>query len=427
MVVGQVYLRTMSPQALRNFGIFLILLVLIDLYAYKGVNTALANHSLTLRRIIRLLYWFVSLGILGIMVWTVVGMQGTQVRRDHSYVFSLVALFLLFFLPKLVLVVFHGLDDLLHGGRWLLSKLLPGASDSPGETIDRANFLSQLGLIAAAVPFAGVLYGVTKGRRRFNVAHVPIRSATLPASFEGLRVVQISDMHLGSYGDDLSIVQNGVDLINAEAPDLILFTGDMVNDYADEAERFVPVLAGLKARLGKFSILGNHDYSDYVKWADPKEKAANLEKLKGFHKDMGFELLLDEHRTFERDGERIGLLGVQNWGRRFQQYGDLARTLRGSEQLPYRILMSHDPTHWEEQVLGTGIDLTLSGHTHGAQLGVKLGNTTYSPAQWVYKHWAGLYAEGAQQLYVNRGFGFIGFPGRVGMPPEITVMELHRA
>lgn len=417
----------MSPQALRNFGIFLVLLVLIDLYAYKGVNTALANHSLTLRRIIRLLYWFVSVGILAIMVWTVLGMQGAQVRRDHSYVFSLVALFLLFFLPKLVIVVFHGLDDVLHAGRWLWAKLLPGASTTPGETIDRANFLSQLGLIAAAVPFAGVLYGVTKGRRRFNVAHVPIRSAKLPAAFEGLRVVQISDMHLGSYGDDLSIVQNGVDLINEEAPDLILFTGDMVNDYADEAERFVPVLAGLKARIGKFSILGNHDYSDYVKWADAKEKAANLEKLKGFHKGMGFELLLDEHRTFERDGERIGLLGVQNWGRRFQQYGDLARTMRGSEQLPYRILMSHDPTHWEEQVLGTGIDLTLSGHTHGAQLGVKLGNTTYSPAQWVYKHWAGLYAEGAQQLYVNRGFGFIGFPGRVGMPPEITVMELHRA
>ncbi len=416
----------MSPAALRNFAIFVIFLVLIDLYAYKGVNAALASHSLTLRRLVRFLYWIVSIGILALMIYSVFSMQGSQTRRDHSYVFSLVALFLLFFLPKLVIVVFHGLDDLLHLGRWIWSKLLPGPAEGSGEALDRANFLSQLGLIVASVPFVGVLYGVTKGRRSFNVAHIPIGSANLPAAFHGLRVVQISDMHLGSYGEDLSIVQNGIDLINAEAPDLILFTGDLVNDYADEAERFVPVLAGLNARLGKFSILGNHDYSDYVQWEDPAGKVANLEKLKSIHKAMGFRLMLDEHLTLEQDGEKIGLLGVQNWGKRFQQYGDLGKTMRGTEQLPYRILMSHDPTHWEEQVRGTGIDLTLSGHTHGAQLGVKIGHATYSPAQWVYKHWAGLYNENDEALYVNRGFGFIGFPGRVGMPPEITVLELQR-
>jgi hypothetical protein len=417
----------MSPQAVRNFVIFLIILVLIDLYAYKGVNTALANHSLTLRRIIRILYWIISIGILGVLIWTVIGMQGAQTRRDHSYVFSLVALFLLFFLPKLVIVIFHGLDDLLHLGRWLWYKLLPATGTTTGESIDRANFLSQLGLILSVVPFAGVLYGVTKGRRTFNVARVPIKSDKLPAAFNGLRIVQISDMHLGSYGDDLSIVQNGVDRINAEEPDLILFTGDLVNDYADEAVQFVPVLAQLKARLGKYSILGNHDYSDYVSWESASAKTANLEKLKTIHRDMGFTLLLDEHRIIEKDGERIGLLGVQNWGRRFQQYGDLRKASARSETLPYRILMSHDPTHWEEQVLGTGIDLTLSGHTHGAQFGVKINGEVYSPAQWVYKHWAGLYNEGIQQLYVNRGFGFIGFPGRVGMPPEITVLELQKA
>lgn len=417
----------MSPAALRNFGIFLVVLVLIDLYAYKGVNTALANHSLTLRRIVRFLYWIISIGILGLMVWSVVSMQDPKVRRDHSYMFSLVALFLLFFLPKVVMVIFHGLDDLLHFGRWLWSKLLPGAVDAPGEGIDRLRFLSQLGLIVAAIPFTGVLYGVTKGRRNFNMARVPVRSGRLPAAFDGLKVIHISDMHLGSFGDDLSIVQNGVELINAEAPDLIVFTGDLVNDYAEEAEPFIEVLRGLNARLGKFSILGNHDYSDYPKWESTTAKAANLERLKAIHAEMGFRLLLDEHEVIEQDGARIGLLGVQNWGHRFQQYGDLARTLEGTEGLPFRILLSHDPTHWSYQVQGTGVDLTLSGHTHGAQLGVKLGNSTYSPAQWVYKHWAGLYAEGEQQLYVNRGFGFIGFPGRVGMPPEITVIELQKA
>jgi len=416
----------MSPAALRNFMIFLVVLIAIDLYAYKGVNTALANHSMALRRIFRFLYWVISIGLLGMIVYVAINFRDPEARRDHSFAFSMVALFLLFFLPKLVMLVFHGLDDLLHLVRWAWDKLTPGPVDAAGEGIDRARFLSQLGLIVSVVPFAGVLYGVTKGRRNFNLARVPVRSGNLPEAFDGLRVVQISDMHLGSYGGDMSIVRNGVDLIMAENPDLILFTGDMVNDFAEEAELFIAELARLQAPLGKFSILGNHDYSDYPKWDSPAAKAANLEKLKRIHAEMGFRLLLDEHLPLERNGERIGLLGVQNWGHRFQQYGDLQKTIRGSEAFPYRILMSHDPTHWEHQVQGTGIDLTLSGHTHGAQLGVKLGSTTYSPAQWVYKHWAGLYAEGGQQLYVNRGFGFIGFPGRVGMPPEITVLELMR-
>lgn len=417
----------MSAAAARNFVIFLVLLILIDLYAYKGLNTALANHSITLKRIVRFLYWAISIGILGLMIYTVLDMQGMRDRRDHSYVFSLVALFLLFFLPKLVMVIFHGLDDLLHAGRWLYAKLMPGTTEAKGVHIDRANFLSQLGLIVAAVPFTGVLYGVTKGRHNFNVARVPIRSNRLPQAFNGLRIVQISDIHLGSYGGDTAIVKQGIDLINAEKPDLILFTGDLVNDYADETAPFIEVLKGLNADLGKYSILGNHDYGDYPKWESVQAKAENLANVKKAHAMMGFKLLLDEHDVIEIGGQRIGLLGVQNWGVRFQQYGDLRKTIQGTEDLPFRILMTHDPTHWEAQVWGTGIDLTLSGHTHGAQLGVRLGSTTYSPAQWVYKQWAGHYAEGDQQLYINRGFGFIGFPGRVGMPPEITVLQLQRA
>lgn len=417
----------MSPAALRNFSVFLLVLIAIDLYAYKGVNTALAQHSIVLRRIVRFLYWVISIGLLAMIVYVGINFRDPEARRDHSFAFSMVALFLLFFLPKLVMVVFHGLDDLLHLVRWGWDKLAPRPLDAVGEGIDRARFLSQLGLIVSVVPFAGVLYGVTKGRRNFNLARVPVRSGNLPEAFDGLRVVQISDMHLGSYGRDLSIVRHGVDLIMAEQPDLIVFTGDLVNDFAEEAEPFIAELARLQAPLGKFSILGNHDYSDYPKWDSLEQKAKNLEKLKRIHAEMGFRLLLDEHLPLERNAERIGLLGVQNWGHRFQQYGDLQKTMRGSEAFPFRILLSHDPTHWEHQVQGTGIDLTLSGHTHGAQLGVKLGSTTYSPAQWVYKHWAGLYAEGDQQLYVNRGFGFIGFPGRVGMPPEITVLELTKA
>jgi len=200
-----------------------------------------------------------------------------------------------------------------------------------------------------------------------------------------------------------------------------------VNDFAEEAEPWLEQLKGLKARMGKYSILGNHDYSDYAQWPSAAEKAKNLERLKGHHATMGFRLMLDENLRIEKDSAHFALIGVQNWGTRFQQYGDLAKARRGTESAPYRILMSHDPSHWDAQVRSTGIELTLSGHTHGAQFGVTLAGHTYSPAQWAYKQWAGLYAEGAQQLYVNRGFGYIGFPGRVGMPPEITVLELHSA
>ena len=215
--------------------------------------------------------------------------------------------------------------------------------------------------------------------------------------------------------------------LKSETPNLILFTGDLVNDFADEATPWLEQLKGLKASMGKYSILGNHDYSDYASWANPEDKRANLETLKTHHRNMGFRLLLDEHLPIEKDGESFTLIGVQNWGVRFQQYGNLKKAIAGTDPSKFRLLMSHDPTHWEAQVQETGIDLMLSGHTHGAQFGITIAGRTYSPAQWVYKQWAGHYEQDGMQLYVNRGFGFIGFPGRVGMPPEITVIELRTA
>lgn len=413
-------------RGLLGFVVFLIVLVLIDLYAYKGVHTAVSGWTQGGRRAVRLVYWALSIGMLALLVWVAVSIQDLRSTRNHSFMFSLAALFMLFFLPKVVIILFHGLEDLIEGGRWLFDKLTPGDPVSTGEPITRLRFLSQVGLALSAIPFAGVLYGLTHGRRNFRVERFHLDTPNLPAAFDGLRIVQISDLHLGSFPSGTDIVRKGVDLINEERPDLILFTGDMVNDYADEAEAWVDTLKGLQARIGKFSILGNHDYSDYARWDSMDAKKANLERLKRHHQAMGFRLMLDENTRLERDGEAITLLGVQNWGRRFQQYGDLAKTMQGHDPSTFRILMSHDPTHWEEQVLGTGIDLTLSGHTHGAQFGITIAGQTYSPAQWVYKRWAGLYTEGAQHLYVNRGFGFIGFPGRVGMPPEITVIELRR-
>lgn len=418
----------MSPAALRNLLIFGALLIAIDVYAWKGISTAIGGVSPGTRRWIRAIYWAISIGMIALLTWVTISIQDLRATRNYSFLFSLAALLMLFLLPKLVIVVFHLVEDGLEGVRWLWVRFTPGgALPSDGEPIDRLRFLSRTGLALAAIPFSAVLYGVTKGRRSFQVRRETLRSAKLPAAFDGLRIVQISDMHLGSFPLSTDIVRTGIELINAEAPDLILFTGDLVNDFSEEADPWIDQLSGLKARIGKFSILGNHDYSDYASWPDAAAKRANLERLKGHHAAMGFRLLLDEHVPLERDGERVALIGVQNWGLRFQQYGDLRKAVAGTDPAQYRILLSHDPTHWEAQVQQEGIDLTLSGHTHGAQFGITIAGQTYSPAQWVYKQWAGLYTRDHMHLYVNRGFGFIGFPGRVGMPPEITVIELRTA
>lgn len=414
----------MTSRSIFSFLVFALILVLIDVYAWKGVSTALGSVSPATRRWVRWIYWAESIGMIALLVWVSISIQDLRANRNYSFVFSLAALLILFLLPKLVIFIFHGVEDLMQAMRWLWFKMAPGAH-ADGEPISRLRFVSQLGLALAAIPFGAVLYGVTKGRRNFKVQHELVRSKKLPAAFDGLRIVQISDMHLGSFPVGSDIVRIGVDLINEQDPDLILFTGDMVNDYSEEAEPWLETLAGLKARLGKYSILGNHDYSDYAQWSDLTDKRANLQRLKAHQERIGFRLLLDEHVTIEKEGDRFDLIGVQNWGVRFQQYGDLRKAVAGTDPARFRLLMSHDPTHWEAQVQNERIDLTLSGHTHGAQFGITIAGQTYSPAQWVYKQWAGMYEQEGMHLYVNRGFGFIGFPGRVGMPPEITVIELR--
>ena len=417
----------MTTRSLLGFLVFATILVLIDLYAWKGISTALGNTSPTARRWVRGTYWAISIGMLITLLFGALRFQELRSSHNHAFVFSVIGVFILLLLPKVVIVVFHGVEDLIQLVCLGWNRFAPGAGAGSTGGITRIRFISQVGLAVAAIPFGSVLYGLTKGRRNFNVAQVPITVRNLPAAFHGLRIVQISDMHLGSFRAGSDIVQHGIDLINAEKPDLILFTGDLVNDFADEATPWLEQLKGLKASMGKYSILGNHDYSDYASWANPEDKRANLETLKTHHRNMGFRLLLDEHLPIEKDGESFTLIGVQNWGVRFQQYGNLKKAIAGTDPSKFRLLMSHDPTHWEAQVQETGIDLMLSGHTHGAQFGITIAGRTYSPAQWVYKQWAGHYEQDGMQLYVNRGFGFIGFPGRVGMPPEITVIELRTA
>lgn len=407
-----------------RLALVLFLLFLIDWYAWRGIHTATGQWSSGVQRVLRLAYWAVSLAMLAVIAFGFFRMQELRSAHNHAFLYTVIGLFVLLLLPKLVIVVFHLLEDILELARLAWNKLAPGAA-ADGRDPGRIRFLSQVGLALAAVPFAGVLYGLTRGWRNFNVARVAIKAAKLPKAFDGLRIVQISDMHLGSFPADTDVVQHGIDLINAEKPDLILFTGDLVNNFAEEAEPWLEKLAGLQATLGKYSILGNHDYGDYSTWPSEAAKQANLERLMAHHRTMGFRLLLDEHLPVRKDGAEFTLIGVQNWGTRFQQYGNLAKAAAGTDPARFRLLLSHDPTHWDAQVRATGIDLMLAGHTHGAQFGITINGHTYSPAQWIYEEWAGLYAKKGLHLYVNRGFGFIGFPGRVGMPPEITVLTLQ--
>lgn len=293
----------------------------------------------------------------------------------------------------------------------------------------RAEFIGKAALIAGAVPLTVFSFGILSGAHDYRVRKRIITSSNLPKAFDGIRIVQISDIHTGSFFNKKAVA-GGVDLINAQKPDIVMFTGDLVNNESDEAVPYLDVFKKVSAPMGVFSTMGNHDYGDYKGWASPGEKQNDIKKLHEMHRYMGWDILLNENRRIKVNGEEIGLLGVENWGAgRFSKYGDLAKTHKGLEDIPYKILMSHDPSHWDAQVRTEypDVDLMLAGHTHGMQLGIEIGDFRWSPSQYIYKQWADLYQEGHQYLYVNRGFGFIGYPGRIGILPEITVLELKRA
>ncbi|NNM15154.1 MAG: metallophosphoesterase, partial [Bacteroidia bacterium] len=311
------------------------------------------------------------------------------------------------------------------------SKPSPDAAETAKETvsISRSEFLIKIGLLIASIPFLSLIYGMVHGASNLSLKRKKVHLSHLPDVFEGLKIVQISDLHTGSFVND-KILRNAVELINEQKADLILFTGDLVNSKADEVEPYIPILKQLSSTHGVFSITGNHDYGDYVRWPSKQHKQDNFDRLVNAHKLMGWDLLLDEHRNIEKDGERITVIGVQNWSAnlRFPKYGNLTRASENVDQSAVNILLSHDPSHWRGEILERfkHIDITFSGHTHGAQFGVEIPGIKWSPVKYFYKEWAGLYEHAEQYLYVNRGLGFLGYPGRVGMLPEITLLELHK-
>jgi predicted MPP superfamily phosphohydrolase len=295
-----------------------------------------------------------------------------------------------------------------------------------GDAKTLRHYLLLTGALAGILLFIGFGMGMIRGRTNVKVFREEIPLTGLPDSFKGLKIVQISDLHLAGFYNHRSYIRHVVDRVNGLEPDLILFTGDMVHNFSEEVDPFIDILGGLKAPLGKFAVLGNHDYGHYFNWDSAAEEEANLEKVKEQIRAAGFDLLLNENRTLSLNGHSLEIIGVENWGKQpFPQKGDLQKAMEGTDTRNVKILLSHDPSHWDLQVRDREkIPLTLSGHTHGMQFGIEIGNFKWSPSRWTYKHWAGLYSENGQYLYVNRGLGFTGFPGRVGIRPEITLITL---
>ncbi|MEM6805725.1 MAG: metallophosphoesterase [Bacteroidota bacterium] len=415
--------------------IFLLILIsfffLLDVIAYSGIKKVLKDiKNQNLKKVLRyVLYGASAAKIISVLVLIVV--YGFNYREYQGLAAFTNALLFVILIPQLIFVAILLLEDVFRIGEWgtnLARKSLKVDEESTVSFHSRRKFVSQVGLGIAAIPFLGVLHGVSRGKYAFTVRKVKLKIPELPKAFDGFTLSQISDVHSGSF-DNPEKVRRGIALLQEQQSDMIVFTGDLVNNKADEIEPWMDAFKELSAPFGKFSILGNHDYGDYYNWPKPQDKIDNFARLKRNHAEIGFELLLNENRHLEKDGEKIALIGVENWGTGgFPKKGDLNKAIQGIEDLPVKILLSHDPSHWDQKVLEheQKIQLTLSGHTHGMQFGIEIPGFRWSPVKYRYPRWAGLYEEAEQYLYVNRGFGFLAFPGRVGIWPEVTVIELQR-
>lgn len=343
---------------------------------------------------------------------------------------TILSILFILLISKIFCFLFLFIEDITRFVRWLWLKFSTTPGLQPGKGISRLKFLSQAAVGLTALMSAGFIYGILKGGYKYRVHKVKVPAPNLPEAFDGFKIVQLSDIHTGSFTDNTAL-NRAFDIVMQQGADLILFTGDLVNNEASETQGFESVYSRLKAPHGVYSVMGNHDYGDYKTDWGPGEKENNFETLKQVHASAGWRLLMNEHVALEKDGQQIALIGIENWGgsMHFKRYGRMDLAYKGAEKYPYKILMSHDPSHWDKQVRPDypEVDLTLSGHTHGMQLGIEIPGIKWSPSQWFYKQWAGLYKDGQQFLYVNRGLGFLGYPGRLGIWPEITVLELKRA
>ena len=402
---------------------FISIFFALDFYVFQGFKVLVKKWVPSHSALLLFLYWAIPIALLALVVVKAVWFSGAS--KNIFFVFSYSVLTGLF-LAKFVWFIFLLTDDLIRLIRLASSHFTKSNSSN---AIPRSEFIITVGFLLASTLFSSLIYGIARGAHNYTVKRRKLPIKGLPKSFDGLRIVQVSDIHSGSFWSKSS-VQEGIDIIKNLKPDLFFFTGDLVNNVADEFDEFKEMFSEISAKHGSFSVLGNHDYGDYVSWPnkDGVTKDENLIKLKKHHKELGWNLLVNEHHVIEKGGDRLAILGVENWSghRRFPKYGDLNKALAGAETVQNKLLLSHDPSHWRAEVLNKNptIKATFSGHTHGMQFGIDSKYYRWSPVKYQYPEWVDMYSENDQFLYVNRGFGYLGYPGRFGFLPEITVFEL---
>lgn len=395
--------------SLMPVAIFTAFFLLINVYALSGLQ------QLAPQAYVPTIFW----GVIGlVIILSIIAIIRLQSNEPDWFFTLAIHTFLMFFVSELLFVATLLIADVFR----LLASFFNNFSLPP-----RPILVVEIGAVLFIFLFLAFLYGMLWGKYAYRVIKHTLYFDDLPLAFDGFTIVQISDVHAGSFTNP-NAVQKGIDLINKQKADLFVFTGDLVNNRADEIKPYITHFSQIKAPFGRFSVLGNHDYGDYIKWESDEAKSKNLGQLKSYHQTLGFKLLLDENTSIEKNGATIRLLGVENWGVGFGERGDLQKALAGTSTNDFKVLLSHDPTHWEAQVKShpSKIHLTLSGHTHGMQFGIELFGFKWSPVKWRYQHWAGLKEENGRILNINRGFGFLGFSGRVGIWPEITLISLRR-
>ena len=405
--------------------IFLIPLLIIDWIIFSVIEEVTRDWSVGVQAIIRTIFWMIPIIVIGITYSFHTGAIANWNKRRFSLVRSTITLSYVSKVIILVALLLGGIGQMISF--IIVEYVLGGHGNVPYE---KTMLVEWGALILGGISFVVLLHGMIRNKYRYKIYETKVAVPNLPKELEGLKIVQISDIHSGSF-TEIEPLHNAIELINNQHADLVFFTGDLVNSMAKEMEPFVDVFDKIKSRYGIFSILGNHDYGDYVQWESQAEKHQNFEKLKSVHQRLGWDLILNENRLLKIKGEEVAVIGVENYSakRQFSNYGDLEKAYEGASQAGLKLLLSHDPSHWEDEVLEKfkDIHITFSGHTHGMQFGLEIpGLIKWSPIKYIYKQWAGLYEKNAQFLYVNRGFGFLGYPGRVGILPEITVMILEK-